>query len=320
MDDVRLTPRRDGIEIGSLEVRFMRTIRIPDDGRQHPLPPSLGTFAVRRVSDYSDRVPAEWVRHGGVFMPLHEREAMWMSFDAPESTPYALKVAAGMVNAVTGRPWSEQLERKQDYVVVPEQPWLDGIKTETDSIRQFVAMPLGGGHTIEGQIAGEERHGGIQLLAYPAKPGAVAPPREAVHTMMATQSARMCASASVDMGLGAGGRMRQKIYRDPHGIQAWDQERGARVFIHLCNAAQWHQITGEPIPPLPREIAEYDGPWFDLPDEDTEAVQGSKILDAVETVDEVDSASGNVAPDVLIVDPPKSIGPVDRRRVHDGDW
>ncbi|MFE3254903.1 hypothetical protein ACFXPS_08890 [Nocardia sp. NPDC059091] len=48
-------------------------------------------------------------------------------------------------------------------VVLPEQPWLDGINSGTGTIRQFVAVPLGLGASVEGQVTGEETHGGIQL-------------------------------------------------------------------------------------------------------------------------------------------------------------
>lgn len=44
--------------------------------------------------------------------------------------------------------------------MVREQPWLDGIATGTGTIRQFVAMPLGLGYTVEGQLTEEEQFGG----------------------------------------------------------------------------------------------------------------------------------------------------------------
>ena len=49
-------------------------------------------------------------------------------------------------------------------------------------IRQFVAMPLGSGYTVEGQITGAEEFGGIQILAFEPKPGRfpdAPPPRDA---------------------------------------------------------------------------------------------------------------------------------------------
>ncbi len=54
-------------------------------------------------------------------------------------------------------------------MVTPDQPWLDGYCVEKGTIRQFVAMPLGGGYTAEEQITGEAVHGGLQIVAYPIK-------------------------------------------------------------------------------------------------------------------------------------------------------
>ena len=45
--------------------------------------------------------------------------------------PVAIKVAAGKINAVTGDGWRTGLHREpQDYMVSPEQPWLDGFAVE----------------------------------------------------------------------------------------------------------------------------------------------------------------------------------------------
>jgi hypothetical protein len=54
-------------------------------------------------------------------------------------------------------------------VVVPEQPWLDGFCVAQDVVRQFVAMPLGSGYSVEEQITGKPEHGGLQIIAYPMK-------------------------------------------------------------------------------------------------------------------------------------------------------
>lgn len=164
---------RDRIEIGKLGIVFHRTLRLPDDGNTYPLPASLGQFPIHRVEDYARAVPQSWLEHGGVFLPMYQREAMWMSFAGQHWRPQALKVAVGMVNAVSGEPWQQEIREgaKQDYLVCPPQPWLDGINAGSDMIRQFVAMPLGMGYTVEGQVTGEERFGGVQLVSFDPRPG-----------------------------------------------------------------------------------------------------------------------------------------------------
>ncbi|CAL9647192.1 hypothetical protein [Streptomyces sp. enrichment culture] len=151
---------------GGVTVRFIRTLRLPETGT-HPLPPGLSEFPVRRVADYADRVPEAMRARGGVMLPVYLREAMWLNF-AGTAEPAALQVGVGKVCAVSGRPWSDGLSQDpQNYVVLPRQPWLDGINSGTGTVRQFVAVPLGLGATVEGQVTGEEVWGGVQLRAFP---------------------------------------------------------------------------------------------------------------------------------------------------------
>jgi hypothetical protein len=183
----------------------------------------------------------------------------------------------------------------QDYLVAPKQPWLDGINAGKGMIRQFVAMPLGLGHTIEGQVTGQERFGGIQLLAYdpkvpfppvvrlegtmiPAAPAAAAP------AMAVRRGGR-----GAEMGLAAGGRMEQKIYPDDHGIETWDQEHGNRVFVHLVNSAMYRDITGRPAPESPVSASDYTRlryPWYALYDEHEGDIPASDVLAGVRSVEE----------------------------------
>lgn len=243
---------RDQLVLGSVTIDFQRTLRIPEKGL-HPLPPGLGRFPLRRVADYPNTAPAEWLVRGGVMLPVYQCEAMWLSFSASE--PAALQIGVGKVCAVSGLPWIDHLVGDpQNYVALPQQPWLDGINSGDGFIRQFVAVPLGSGATVEGQVTGEETHGGVQLRA-------VALTEQALVAWHAAQALQvMCCEDLVDggplpapsgssMGLGAGGRMRQEVYADDRPLADYDEDGARRVFVHLCSAAQWTAITGEVPPP-----------------------------------------------------------------------
>ncbi len=94
-------------------------------------------------------------------------------------------------------------------------------------------------------------------------------------------------SAAMAMGLGAGGQMKQEIYKDERPVTDYDQEQTSRCFVHLCNSALWKQVTGSRPPhrPLsPQLYAEHDLPWFDYYRDDLGAVDGSKDLAALKTV------------------------------------
>lgn len=278
----------DRLEIGPLEITFQRTLRIPDDGNTYPLPPGLGQFPIRKVEDYADRVPQQWREKGGVFIPMYQREALWMSFHSPQLV--AVKVGVGKIDALSGRRWNERLtKRPQNYLVCPDQPWLDGINAGDGFIRQFVAMPLGMGYTVEGQITGQEEEGGIQIKAFASK----LPPRELERIKAYSVDAMAAPAAS--MGLGAGGKMKQEIYRDEYGIDTWDTDSTGRVIVHIANSMAWRDITGEEPPPTPISASlytEYGFPWFDLYDEDKTNIKGSDVLGGVKTVKEIDKEKG----------------------------
>ena len=113
-----VTVNNNSITFGDgFSLNFQRTLRIPDDGKTYPLPPGLGTFPVCRVEDYLDSVPVSWLKHGGVFIPMYQREALWIKFNnSVHWKPNAIKVAVGKVNAVSGKPWNQKLQIGQsDY-------------------------------------------------------------------------------------------------------------------------------------------------------------------------------------------------------------
>jgi len=282
---------RDRLLLGSAAVEFQRTLRIPETGL-HPLPPGLGRFPLRRVEDYPDTAPADWLARGGVMLPIYQREAMWLSFDAAE--PTALQVGVGKVCAVSGLPWIEHLVKDpQNYAALPDQPWLDGINAGDGFIRQFVAVPMGSGATVEGQVTGQETHGGVQLRAVGLTEQALAAWRSAQRVRpdadMASGQAVPLACSPPDMGLGAGGRMRQEVYVDDRPLVDYDESGARRVFVHLCSAAQWAAITGEVPPPTPVDRDAYVRaglPWFDYYDADAKDLAPSATLANVKTVRE----------------------------------
>ena len=294
LEDDRLVFRFPEVhEEARCSVEFQRTLRIPDDDSDYPLPPGLGRFPLRHLDDFAEGLPQEWRRRGGVITPMHQAEALWINFGA--SYPFAVKVATGKVCAVTGDPWVDHLNADpQDYVVLPDQPWLDGYCVEKGIIRQFVAMPLGGGYTVEEQLTGAARHGGVQILAFPMKAEryeALLVDREpwADHVLEAP------AVAEFSMGLAPGGRMRQHIEEDPHDLGAWDQRHASRCFVSILNSVQWRAVTGEKPPtqpPTAKDYTECGLPWFAYYGSDRTAVPGSDRLKGAASVAQHAKATG----------------------------
>ena len=282
-------------------IEFQRTLRIPDDNREYPLPPGLGAFPLSHVDDHRDKIPGSWVNHGGVFLPMHQAEALWISFDQWGSGwPFAIKIGTGKLSAITGEPWRNELvgedrSADQDYVVTPGQPWLDGYCVQKGLIRQFVAMPLGEGYTAEEQLTGKAEHGGIQIIAYPMKRERCLEWRKRYAASVNEVCFGMDDGAygaaesveSAELGLAPGGLMRQQIYHDEFGIDAWETDHPSRCFVHILNSAQYATVTGKSPPTQPPTAKSYTSaglPWFDYYSETLAAIPGSKKLAEMDSV------------------------------------
>lgn len=307
-----------------LSIDFQRTLRIPDDGEAYPLPPGLGRFPLEHVDDHASSVPRAWLRRGGVMLPMFQAEAMWLNFDSDfvrghdAQYPFAIKVATGKQCAVSGKDWTDGLQRDpQNYMVVPEQPWLDGYVVDRGFIRQFVAMPLGAGYSAEEQLTGKAEHGGLQLQVFPMKREVFERrfPRRRSRARAESVDSFLCAApmaAEADMGLAPGGRMRQEIYDDPFDFEDWETGATSRCFVHLCNSLVWQALTGSPPPhpaPTARRYTQAGLPWFEYYDENQTAVEGAKALAQLKSVAELsaekrDAAlpeNESVTPDNLVV-------------------
>lgn len=449
------------------KISFHRTLRVPEDGTDYPLPADLGAFPIHRIEDYKDSVPANWLKEGGFFIPLFQKEALFIRFEGMDWCPAIAKVCVGMVNAITGKPYSEKLlSHSQDYVVIPKQRWLDGINSEAGTVRQFVAMPLGQGYTVEAQITDEEEHGGFQLVVYesvagrfkrpelptaqkvgflkkqsmavletminrltkirtyvinsirkgatatdvarnigmevpkviaiyqefrqqvfdklasdaklyfgdgddyqeivakigtlikdlglkedidpapwpfpcipPGRPNAPqSPSKEKVPSIsLGSSPSEPCTAlyspaspalyspagqpglASVkEMGIAAGGRIKQQILRDTYGVETWDPNRRRSLKIHMVNSVVYKSITGQDPPPSPISAEQYQQagvPWFSHYDEMAQSVKSPAIFNRVIGVDAIDRRRGvNSAPTPIL-----HIRPEDIQRIRTPD-
>jgi hypothetical protein len=96
--------------------------------------------------------------------------------------------------------------------------------------------------------------------------------------------------AQLDMGLAAGGRMQQQVFKDPHGIEVWDRKHKTRVFIHLANSIGWQHVTGAlpPHPPLSAaQYTEHHYPWFSYYEENAKSQSGTEALKGLKSLAEL---------------------------------
>jgi hypothetical protein len=77
---------------------------------------------------------------------------MWINFDCKHWKRVVVRPFVGGVNAISGEPMVGDIRcllkrlhsvtSRQDYVVLPQQKWLDGIATSPGVVKQFVATPI----------------------------------------------------------------------------------------------------------------------------------------------------------------------------------
>ncbi len=300
----------DEIMVGRFtRISFNRTLRIPEDGRNYPLPAGLGRFPIHRVEDYVDKVPAKWLQEGGFFIPLYQKEALFLQFEGPNWHPTIAKVCVGKINSISGKPYSESLSpQNQDYVVMPKQKWLDGICSGEGIVKQFVAMPLGQGYTVEAQVTDEETFGGFKIVVFECVDGRF-PERDPDidERIRASEfkGLRLCSAplgwgsspkkVDTSLGIGAGGNLKQQIHKDTYGVQSWSTERKRSLVIHLVNSLAYKEITGIDPPPSPITAAEYQRaniPWYSNYDETAPIVKPPSIFKRILGVSAIEKKRG----------------------------
>ncbi|ETI27362.1 hypothetical protein G647_09552 [Cladophialophora carrionii CBS 160.54] len=179
LEKVRVECRDSCLLINDAEmvISFQRTLRLPDDDQVYDLPEGFGKLPLFNISSFSKKLNdakdpnvKTISKKGGVFLPLYQREATWIKFDTRSSPkPFAVRVFVGGINAISGRSWDAPRGKgDQDYITVPPQECLDGIAIDHQTVRQFVAMPLGSGYSIEQQMTGKEDMGGFQMEITPS--------------------------------------------------------------------------------------------------------------------------------------------------------
>ncbi|KAH6988466.1 hypothetical protein EDB80DRAFT_690042 [Ilyonectria destructans] len=158
----------------SIEIDFNRTLRLPEGIDIHHHPSGLGIIPVyntaaiqKKLMESRNQSLVDMAKKGGIFFPLYQREAMFITFNAVNDI-FALRLFVGGVNALSGVLWNSQRpQNKQDYILVPPQVRIDGVSVGDDVVKQFIAMPLGSGYSVEKQVTGKETTGGLQIEITP---------------------------------------------------------------------------------------------------------------------------------------------------------
>jgi hypothetical protein len=267
-------------------ISFQRTLRVPDDNNTYDLPAGLGEFEVRSVSDYPETLSDSILRAGGALIPMYQSEAVWIHFES--DYPFAVQIATGKKDAITGSDWVEELSQSpQNYVLLPAQDWIDGFCVGEGLVRQFVAMPLGQGYSVEEQLGGAGEVGGIQFRVVPLDGNVYRERLDCIPSRPVFQW-KLPEPNTSKIGLAPGGLIKQQIVPDfRNKLSQFDESAAQRCFVHIVNSDVWNKITGESLPSKPLTKAEYQAnniPWFEYYDDSISSLTGSEKMKGVQSV------------------------------------
>ncbi|PQE20638.1 integral membrane protein [Rutstroemia sp. NJR-2017a BBW] len=224
-------------EGGRLDIALRRTVRVPDDGRSYNLPPNLGSFLLYDVNTYKDKLPVSVVQKGGFFMPIHDREAMFIQFAS--TSPFAIKIYSGGVNVISGESKHPRAQENsametefttkhsaQDHMVTPAQNWVDGIASIDGKVQQFVAASDTYGYSVEAQLTNATIHVALRLAGGRARlQGDRSSPLEA-------------------LSLAPGGLINQVIRHDDKPSGFWDTSSSVTFNVQPVDANLCQTILG----------------------------------------------------------------------------
>jgi hypothetical protein len=106
---------------------------------------------------------------------------------------------------------------------------------------------------------------------------------------------RLGSSPAPEMGIAAGGKIKQIIYPDNHGLETWSTECFRGITIHLVNSLVYKSITGEDPPASPVTAERYRDagiPWYSHFDENVIPVKPPSVFKKILSVMAIEKRRG----------------------------
>jgi hypothetical protein len=130
---------------------------------------------------------------------------------------------------------------------------------------------------------------------------------------------------NLDMGLAAGGKMEQQIFKDPFGLSDWSSTVKSRCYVHMCNSLGWEHLTGTKPPTIPMTSAHYASkgfPWFKYYEEGAKSLSGTEKTKGLKSVAEFQKEKKTpILPENQSVQPgPTVVLKSSLSEVRDGLW
>lgn len=260
-------------------IKFEHPRRPPDDAKFYVFSPGLEELPLRPATDFPDTLPASWLKQTDFLMPMNASDPFLIRFIS--NYPFAVKLAAGNLDAVTGGPQLAGLQKEpRNYLVVSGESTVKGVQE-----RSFV-LPLDAGCEVNEQFFPDQKIGRIHLQICPLRVESYFG-EEVAHSIPPTLReyfAWFVYGPSLRARWAEIKRMDEKQRSEPltdefgaivlnrkyedeldwryirelgdlREVADWDQARSKRCCVHVCNSSVWRRITSTN-PPQARLSAE----------------------------------------------------------------
>lgn len=216
-----------------LQVQLCRTLRVPNDGKNHAAPTGFEAFPMMTTG-------MEDVQHQ---LPLYPSDALWLNFVSSSGFPFAVRVDFDQRCAVTGIPFQEELtqgirrtkdrnENLQNFLVIPEQKTLDGYSVGGEQFAQFV-------------LEQQDKPKLMTIWVYPLKKDLYQKMLfgNGMHNGRLSEATRwgqyhefedMTGESKMGVGL-----VNQTIEPNLRPVEDWDLEAGQSVTVELVSMLEW---------------------------------------------------------------------------------
>ena len=201
---------------------------------------------------------------------MYQAEAMWVVFVG--WYPCAIRVTADGVNAITGkRVYDERLWRPQDYVVIPQKPWMEWFCVGGERARQFFALPLDTGRTGDRPFPVPGGQKNIRITVHPMEGPVYAEYKKKRGNFTERGRERKITVPAV-----AGWRKGPVAGQEGVSGVTWPLVKGECCSVHTLNSQSYLSLLGKRPPGAPPSRNEYRAaglPWFDYYGADARVLQ-----------------------------------------------
>jgi len=142
------------MKVNDFYVSLRHTAKVEIDPDSHDLPPDWGPFEEFKVADYF--CPEEW-SNDGFFVPVEEGMPLWIDLRYNQRCACVLSVQRFNPVSNEAANLEEGLKKdpKQNYMVLPDQKWIDGY-TRDGKVYQFVVTKAGEGLAVNEYVLPKE--------------------------------------------------------------------------------------------------------------------------------------------------------------------